>query len=195
MNNEKSELMQKEGKSNGEKTPAWYEILISDYFIDYVKSDPNYDKDFENENSVIRQLWGVLDGFTIGNIIVISQPTKAKSECFIRDHNDWYNDWVMKGCWSFVNDEKNERDIATIAKSIREINENMTFYEHDPNSLSEVQLAFLILYSTWDRPFNPYKYTFHEFTLNGYLKEYLLPLKKRHEATTQNETQGEGYER
>ena len=36
MNNEKSELMQKEGKSNGEKTPAWYEILISDYFIDYV---------------------------------------------------------------------------------------------------------------------------------------------------------------
>ena len=188
MNNEKLKLMQKEEKSKEEKVPAWYEILISDYFIDYVKSNPNYDKDFENENSVIRQLWGVLDGFTIGNIIVISQPTKAKAECFIRDHNDWYNDWVIKGCWSFVNDEKNERDIATIAKSIREINENMTFYEHDTNGLSEVQLAFLILYSTWDRPFNPYKYTFHEFTFNGYLKEYLLALKKRHEATTKNKS-------
>lgn len=169
--------------SKGEKPQAWYEILISDHFIDYVKSDPDYVKDVKDEHSAIRQLWDVLDGLLYGSI-VCEHPTKVKNTAEILQQN--YSDWVLKGYWAYINDEDHERDFGTIAKSIREKDETKTFYEHDPNSLSEVQLAFLILYSTWDRPFNPNKYTFREFTLSGYLKEYLLAIKKRHEETVEN---------
>ena len=35
-------------KSKDAKSQAWYEPLISDHFIEYVKSDPDYEKDFNN---------------------------------------------------------------------------------------------------------------------------------------------------
>ena len=181
MNNEKSKLMQKEETSKGEKVPAWYEILISDYFIDYVKSDPDYVKDFENENSVIMQLWSVLDGLLYGSI-VFKYPTKVK-DMANSPFQSWNNDWVLKGYWAFVNDENNERDTSIITKSIREIDENKTFYEHDPSSLSTVQLAYLIR----DRAS---QFALYEFAVSGDLKRYLLALRKRHEETTKNESSG-----
>lgn len=165
--------------NKGEKPQAWYEILISDYFIEYVKSDPDYEKDFKDENSVIYQFWDVSEGFVFGNIMR-EHPTKAKNTAkFIES----YGDWVLKGYWAYINDEDNERDIGVIAKSIREKDESKTFYEHDPNSLSEEQLAFCIMYRTWDRLGMPNK--FYEFTINGDLKKYLLALKKRHEETVE----------
>lgn len=169
-------------KSTAIKTQAWYEPLISDHFIEYVKSDPDYEKDFKDENSVINHFWDVIEGFTFGNIIR-EHPSKAKDAA--KDIEGLgYGWWVLKGYWVYINDENNERDIGVIAKSIREKDETRSFYEHDLKELSEVQLAFLIMYSSWSRmghPSNEY-----EFTISGDLKKYLLALKKRHEETVES---------
>ena len=180
MNNEKMKLMQKEEKSKGEKVPAWYEILISDYFIDYVKSDPDYETDFEIENSVINQFWSVVDGLSCGNSMRII------GNC---GEDDLPNcgEWFLKGALSYLKDEYNEKDTSVIAKSIREIDERNNF-DHDPNILSEVQLAFLIMWITWYRP--SHECMLYEFTIGGGLKKYLLALRKRHEETTKNKSSG-----
>ena len=173
---------EEESKVNkGDKPQAWYEILISDYFIEYVKSDPDYEKDFKDENSVIRQFWDVIEGFAYGNIMR-EFPTKAKD----KDVLQGYNDWVLKGYWAYINDEDNERDIGVIAKSIREKDETKIFYEQDPKSLSEVQLAFLIWYASWEHPICEQGCMIYEFTTSGDLKKYLLTLKKRHEETVES---------
>ena len=180
MNNEKMKLMQKEEKSKGEKVPAWYEILISDYFIDYVKSDPDYETDFEIENSVINQFWSVVDGLSCGSSMRII------GNC---GEDDLPNcgEWFLKGALAYLKDEYNEKDTSVIAKSIREIDERNNF-DHDPNILSEVQLAFLIMWITWNRPCH--ECMLYEFTIGGGLKKYLLALRKRHEETTKNKSSG-----
>ncbi len=169
-------------ENKGEKPQAWYEILISDYFIEYVKSDPDYEKDFKDANSVIYQFWDVIEGFTYGNIMR-QNPTKAKDAA---KGLELYGDWVVKGYWAFVNDEDNERDIGVISKSIREKDKNKTFYEQDPKSLSAVQLAFLIWYASWEHPICEQGCMIYEFTTSGDLKKYLLALKKRHEKTVES---------
>ena len=165
-------------QENSNKKRAWYELLILDHFVEYVKSDPDYEKDFKNKNSVINHFWDVSEGFTFGNIIR-EHPSKAKDAA--KDIKGLgYGWWVLKGYWVYINDEDNERAIGAIAKSIREKDETRSFYEHDLKELSEVQLAFLIMYSSWSRlGCHDRKY---EFTTSGDLKKYILALKQKCEA-------------
>ena len=162
-----------------EKPQAWYEILISDCFIKYVKSNPDYETDFEIENSVINQFWSVVDGLSCGSSMRI---IGNYGEDYLPD----YGEWFLRGALAYLKDEYNEKDTRVIAKSIREIDERNVLSDHDPNILSEVQLAFLIMWITWNRP--SHECMLYEFTISGGLKKYLLALRKRHEATTQNES-------
>lgn len=174
-------------KSKEAKSQAWYEPLISDHFIEYVKSDPDYEKDFKDENSVINQIWDVIGGFTFGNTVRKHSHDTYFFTDIEMDILRGFNDWELKGYWAFVNDEDNEIDFGEIWESIHKKDQTSSFHELNLSILSEVELAFCIMYQSWSRmghPSNEY-----EFTISGDLKKYLLALKKRHEETVESAEQ------
>ena len=146
---------------NGVKRMAWYDLLITDEFLDF----------FEQRNgnyaaySTFQKFSDTVQGITLA---FGGYPDSVENH--LKTETDVYN--AYKSCKKALTDEVTPADIW---KSIP-LGEKKSPYDVAIDTLTAEQIAVLILYPFWDRMGGSFK---TEFAESGKLKLYLHELAKK----------------
>lgn len=153
----------------------WYDLLITDEFIDYFSKDNNtYYVDFKNKWEYVPQPLFKKFADTVTGITYAFERFKDSSELLSIEEKepDIYN--------AYINCKQLMPPIITLAdiwQSI-EVKENGSPYQVDVKHLNPEQIAVLILYPFWSRMDGSWEIDFLD---SGSLKKYLLELKEKSE--------------
>ena len=151
----------------------WYDLLITDEFIDYFCNGSNiYYTDFKNKweyipQPLFKKFADTVDGITFAFARYGNPP-----EWFLLRNENIYN--------AYINCQKLMPPIITLAdiwQSI-EVEKNCSQYQADVKDLNAEQIAVLILYPFWSRMDGSWEIDFLD---SGKLKKYLLALKEKSE--------------
>lgn len=152
----------------------WYDLLITDEFIDYFCNESNiYYTDFKNEweytpQPLFKKFCDTVKGITTA----FERYKNAAQKLLILKETepDFYN--------ALINCEKVMPPNVTLGDFWQSIDlkENRSPYQVDVESLEAEQIAVLILYRFWRRMGVSTEIYFLD---SGNLKKYLLELKKK----------------
>ena len=153
----------------------WYDLLITDEFIDYFSNDNSiYYTDFKNRVEYTPQ--PIFKKF-IDTVIGITYVSAKFDDDFMQHSSvkqaepDIYSAYTL--CKQSVSHDFNLSDIWQSMKLEETI---FSPYEIEIETLNAEQLAHLIIYPFWNRTGGSWEI---EFLESGRLKKYLLELKKK----------------
>ena len=152
----------------------WYDLLITDEFIDYFCGEHNiYYTDFKNNweyipQPLFKKFIETVTGITFAFGRFCDNPESLLS--MGKKYPDIYN--------AYINCQKLMPPIVTLLDIWQSIEpkDNNSLYQEDVNRLNAEQIAVLILYPFWNRMGSSWEIDFLD---SGMLKHYLIELKKK----------------
>jgi len=154
----------------------WYDLLITDEFIDYFCNDINvYYTDFKDKweyipQPLFKKFTDTVNGITYAFSVRFSPYAESLFSSLNERDVDFYNAYIA--CKELL---PPVITLSDIWQSI-EVEENVSRYEVDFKYLNAEQIAVLILYPFWKRMNGSWEI---DFLNSGRLKKYLLELKKK----------------